>query len=250
MSIGKLLLVFPKVVMLMQFHFSKKDGSLVTPQSENAHRMFDVITKTWNPVIGCLHACVYCWARRLVATRLKNSERYRDGFTPKLVDKELRKRFYDQFVFVSDMGDLFGYWVPSEWIVKVIDAIKQSPSSTFLFLTKNPRRYSEFLGLYPKNVVFGVTLESNREYSVSMAPAAFDRYKSMEELQVEDKLVCIEPIMDFDLETFIQWIKDIRPSVVYVGYDNYSNKLTEPIAAKTERLIGQLSAFTRVRTKF
>lgn len=94
----------------MQGYFSQKDGSLVA--SHNSQRMFDVISKTWNPVIGCLHSCSYCWARKLVETRLKNSEKYKDGFMPKLVDKELRKKFHDQFVFVSDMGDLFGEWVP------------------------------------------------------------------------------------------------------------------------------------------
>ena len=79
----------------------------------------------------------------MVNTRLKNSEKYKDGFKPKLVEKELRRRFHNQFVFVSDMGDLFGEWVPSEWIIEVIGAVKQSPDSTFLFLTKNPRRYRE-----------------------------------------------------------------------------------------------------------
>jgi len=43
-----------------------------------------------------------------VGTRLKNSEKYKDGFTPKLVEKELRKRFHNQFVFVSDMGERRG----------------------------------------------------------------------------------------------------------------------------------------------
>lgn len=144
----------------MQSHFSNKGGSMLALQPDTK-RIFDAITKTWNPVIGCLHSCSYCWARRLVATRLKNSEKYKDGFTPKLVEKELGRKFRDQFVFVSDMGDLFGDWVPSEWITKVIDAIRQSPNSTFLFLTKNPKRYSDFLGSYPKNIVFGATLESN-----------------------------------------------------------------------------------------
>ena len=125
---------------------------------------------------------------------------------PKLVEKELKKKFHDEFVFVSDMGDLFGEWVPSEWVVKVLTAVKQSPDSTFLFLTKNPRKYKDFVGLLPCNVVLGVTLESNREYSISKAPSPFDRYRSMADIEFENKLVCVEPIMDFDLETFVQWI--------------------------------------------
>lgn len=230
---------------MTQFHFSGKNGSLVT-----SRRMLEAISKTWNPVIGCQHSCFYCWARKLVNTRLKNSEKYKDGFIPKLVEKELKRRFHNQFVFVSDMGDLFGEWVPSEWIIKVIEAITQSPDSTFLFLTKNPRKYKDFLDSLPDNVVLGATLESNKEYPVSKAPSPFQRYRSMAEISFEHKLVCIEPIMDFDLETFVQWIKDIRPSVVYVGYDNYNNRLIWPSHGKTEQLISQLSAFTKVKTKF
>jgi DNA repair photolyase len=230
----------------MQRHFSPKDGSLIT----NNQRMVDVISKTWNPVIGCLHSCSYCWARRLVETRLKNSEKYKDGFVPKLIDKELRRKFYNQFVFVSDMGDLFGEWVPSEWVVKVLNVVKQSPDSTFLFLTKNPRKYKDFFDLLPNNVVLGVTLESNREYPISKAPSPFDRYKNMADLNFRNKLVCIEPIMDFDLEIFVKWVKEIQPAIVYVGYDNYNNKLINPSRTKTENLINCLETFTRVRTKF
>jgi protein gp37 len=101
--------------------------------------MFEAISKTWNPVIGCQHSCSYCWARKLVNTRLKNSEKYKDGFTPKLVGKELKRKFRNQFVFVSDMGDLFGEWVPSEWIIKVIETIKQSPAELDRILRNQDR---------------------------------------------------------------------------------------------------------------
>jgi len=210
--------------------------------------MFDNITETWNPVVGCLHYCSYCWARRLAETKLKNIERYRDGFKPKLVEKELNRKFHKKYVFAVDMGDLFGDWVPSEWILKVIDAISKSPSSNFLFLTKNPKRYMEFLDLYPENVVLGATIETNRDYPVSKAPATVERYGFMKKLPFKNRIISIEPIMDFDLETFVKWIKDINPIMVHVGYDNYNNNLPEPSLSKTYQLIDQLRAFTRVKT--
>lgn len=208
---------------------------------------FDVITDTWNPVVGCLHFCTYCWARRLAETKLKNIERYRDGFKPKLVEHELKKKFRKKFVFVSDMGDLFGDWVPSEWIKKVIEAINQSPSSYFLFLTKNPKRYYEFLDLYSENIVLGATIETSRQYQVSKAPLTIERYKCMVNLPWKRKLVSIEPIMDFDLEIFVKWIKDIGPVLVHVGYDNYNNNLVEPSLSKTEQLINLVNEFSRVK---
>ena len=27
-------------------------------------KMFQEVTDTWNPITGCLHGCIYCWARR------------------------------------------------------------------------------------------------------------------------------------------------------------------------------------------
>jgi len=209
--------------------------------------MFDMIDATWNPVVGCLHYCSYCWARRLVEMRLKNMEKYRDGFKPKMIEKELCRRFRKKYVFVVDMGDLFGDWVPSEWILKVIKAVKNSPSSYFLFLTKNPKRYMEFLDLYPGNVVLGATIETNRDYPVSKAPPTTERYNFMKKLPFENKIVSIEPIMDFDLEPFVGWIRDINPVMVHVGYDNYHNNLVEPSLAKVNELIQHLSAFTKVK---
>jgi len=210
--------------------------------------MFDMINATWNPVVGCLHYCSYCWARRLVETKLKNVERYRDGFKPKLVEKELSRKFHKKYVFAVDMGDLFGDWVPSEWILKVIEAIKNSPSSYFLFLTKNPKRYMEFLDLYPENIVLGATIETNRDYPVSKAPKTTERYEFMKKLPFKNKVVSIEPIMDFDPEIFVQLLIDIGPVLAHVGYDNYNNNLPEPSLSKTYQLIDQLRAFTRVKT--
>ena len=210
--------------------------------------MFDNITKTWNPVVGCLHNCTYCWARRLAETKLKNIDRYKDGFTPKLIFKELGKKFHNESVFVSDMGDLFGDWVPIGWIMEVINTIIYSPSSSFLFLTKNPKRYYKLLDLYPENVVLGATIETNRNYCYSEAPATVERYKYMKELPFKNKAVSIEPIMDFDLEIFVQWLKNIGPVLVHVGYDNYNNNLPEPSLSKTLQLIDQLRTFTRVKT--
>jgi DNA repair photolyase len=210
--------------------------------------MFDVITKTWNPVVGCLHNCSYCWARRLAEGKLSNIERYKDGFKPKLIEHELKRKFRNEFVFVSDMGDLFGDWVPEEWVLEVIRAIRNSPSSYFLFLTKNPKRYKEFLGLYPENLILGATIETNRAYNVSKAPPVSERYKVMKELSYERKLVSVEPVMEFDFETFAQWLRDTKPVLVHVGYDNYNNRLDEPSLQKTKQLIDQLKTFTRVKT--
>ncbi len=134
-------------------------------------RMFRHVTTTWNPIVGCKHLCVYCWARRLAVTKLRHLPQYKDGFeTSKLVENAFKKRFKPgEFVFVSDMGDMFGSWVPSEWILKVINYIRRFPRTTFLFLTKNPSRYHEFIDIMPENTVLGTTIETDNESFVDMA---------------------------------------------------------------------------------
>lgn len=44
-------------------------------------------------------------------------------------------------IFVCSMADLFGEWVPDEWIEEVFAACESAPQHRYLFLTKNPSRY-------------------------------------------------------------------------------------------------------------
>lgn len=44
-------------------------------------------------------------------------------------------------IFVCSMADLFGDWVPGEWIEQVFEACEAAPQHRYLFLTKNPKRY-------------------------------------------------------------------------------------------------------------
>lgn len=57
-------------------------------------------------------------------------------------------------IFVCSMADLFGAWVPDEWIKAVFDACLAAPQHRYLFLTKNPKRYRELdeAGLLPRTI--------------------------------------------------------------------------------------------------
>lgn len=215
--------------------------------SSNGRKMFNIVTETWNPVTGCLHHCNYCWARELATTKLRNSHRYKEGFKPTLNETEFGTKFKeDSFVFVSDMGDLFGDFIPNEWILRVLEYIGRFPKTFFLFLTKNPIRYEQFLERMPENAILGATIETNRDQiflanPISNAPLPSNRYFAMKKLNWDKKFISVEPILDFDFETFYEWITDIFPFMVYVGYDNYSNKLPEPPLNKTLRLLTEIS---------
>lgn len=59
-------------------------------------------------------------------------------------------------IFVCSMSDLFGEWVPDEWIQEVFKACEAAPWHRYLFLTKNPKRYETILDRYfPPNFWFG-----------------------------------------------------------------------------------------------
>ncbi|MCX8171794.1 MAG: DUF5131 family protein [Candidatus Bathyarchaeota archaeon] len=147
-----------------------------------------------------------------------------------------------------DMGDMWGDWVPGEWIERVLRVVKSKPQSKFFFLTKNPKRYLEFEDRFSENAVLGVTLETNRDYRLSRAPTPRERYEAMVKLDWRWKAVVIEPILDFD-EEFIDYIYDISPEIVYVGYDNYGNRLPEPKLEKTMILLEALRDITDLRPK-
>lgn len=223
----------------------------------NGRKMFTIVSETWNPVTGCLHNCVYCWARRLALTRLRHSPRYRDGFRPRMNPEEFKKQFKGGVVFVSDMGDLWGEWVSGEWIHRVLSHIRRFPNTWFLFLTKNPQRYHDFLDEMPSNVILGATIETNRDIyfqensrlRISLAPPPSHRYKAMKDLDWPLKFISIEPILDFDIDEFIKWIEEIDPFMIYIGYDNYGNKLPEPPLSKTLELIKRLENITLVLRK-
>ena len=209
-------------------------------------RMFDVVTHTWNPVVGCTHRCRYCWARRLVEEgRLKS--RYGD-FKPKFYPERLRKIPMKGYVFVVDMGDLFSDGVPDEWIIKVLNHIRKFPNTYFLLLTKNPKRYLAFGRVLEEidNVVLGATIETDLDslylkHRISKAPLPCSRLQCMELLSVTSRtMISIEPIIDFDLNIFPDLIVKAEPEFVYVGYDNYGNKLPEPSLRKTMELIDML----------
>ena len=48
-------------------------------------------------------------------------------------------------IFVCSMADLFGDWVPDEWIAEVFNACAAAPQHRYLFLTKNGKRYSDLV---------------------------------------------------------------------------------------------------------
>ncbi|MCI8673079.1 MAG: DUF5131 family protein [Lachnospiraceae bacterium] len=141
---------------------------------------------TYNPITGCRHSCPYCYARS-IATRFAGDVRlnlmakkdysvqtardgsgdlyildrpmvnetghtlvYPFGFEPtfhRYRAEVLDKLKMGNNIFVGAMADMFGEWVPNEWIREVMGTCSSRPRHNYLFLTKNPGRYEQMDGL-------------------------------------------------------------------------------------------------------
>ena len=69
-------------------------------------------------------------------------------------------------IFVCSMADLFGEWVPDEWIAEVFRACEAAPQHRYLFLTKNPKRFKSLResGIkLPKGCWIGTSVSKDKE---------------------------------------------------------------------------------------
>jgi protein gp37 len=160
---------------------------------------------TWNPVTGCLHNCVYCYARD-IAERF-----YPEKFAPTFHPERLSAPQYTKVpaqaatdigwrnVFVCSMADLFGKWVPQEWIEAVLDAVRQAPQWNFLFLTKFPQRLATIK--WPENAWVGTSVDE--QYRVEIAEKAFRK------VEASVKWLSCEPLRErltFQSLSMFDWV--------------------------------------------
>lgn len=218
------------------------------PLNKQRGNMYNFVSHTWNPIRGCLHGCTYCYVKSMPNYNSK----------PRLVEKELTVSLgEDNTIFIGSASDMFGDWVPDEWIEKVLIHADKF-HNTYLFQSKNPHRFAEFAHLFPHKTLLGTTTETNRDIKVSKAPDFRKRVIAMQQISLGihyyttrlfHTMVSIEPIMDFDLLEFVSGIRTIQPKFVSVGADSKGHKLPEPSPEKIRHLLEALEKFTEVRVK-
>jgi protein gp37/ParB-like chromosome segregation protein Spo0J len=161
---------------------------------------------SWNPITGCKHGCDYCYARD-IAHRFYGGY----GFTPTLHPERLnapqqRKpptgagNTAQMNVFTVSMGDLFGEWVPKEWIDLVLEQVRQSPQWNFIMLTKNPQRLLEF-SPFPVNAWIGATVD--KQARVKPAQDVFPN------ITAGVRFLSCEPMLEelhFDSLSMFDWV--------------------------------------------
>jgi DNA repair photolyase len=207
--------------------------------------MYEFITNTWNTIKGkCFHDCSYCYCKS-IAKRF-NAEQKPVHFD----EKELKTNLGSgKFIFIGSSCDMFAENIPDEWINKTLEHC-QKFDNKYLFQTKNPKRILNFK--LPKSVIC-TTIESDMFYSEIMAnsPKPYDRAKYMKMLSDcgFETFVTIEPIMDFNLKSMVDLIKQCNPEQVNIGADSGRNNLPEPSKSKVLQLVSELQKFTTIHRK-
>jgi len=216
-----------------------------------AGNMYDGVT-TVNPLGGFCDYCSYCSSfalrKRWGACKKKYSGYYR------LYESELKKSWgKNKQIFVCGQMDLFHRRVWDGFIERILEkARNSSPSNLYMFQTKNPKRFHDWLDKFPENSMLGTTMETNRisiTSKYSRAPHPYLRADALRKIEILPTYVTIEPIMDFHHDSFPKLIRAARPDKVFIGADSKGNNLPEPELWKVESLIKDLKDFTEVELK-
>lgn len=196
---------------------------------------------TWNPITGCHHQCPYCYARtmtkrfsgdiklNLAEDRHRVYENnstlsvfildepfparngrilpYPFGFAPTYHRYRLdapSKKLVGCKIFVGAMADVFGSWIPEEWILEIFEACRQAPQHQYIFLTKNPKRYVELAskGLLPRETNFWYGSTITKVNDPMFTAKEYNTFLSIEPL--------LEPMLNKELMMGVvgtqQWI--------------------------------------------
>jgi protein gp37 len=100
------------------------------------------------------------------------------------------------------MADLFGVWVPDEWIEEVFETCKAAPQHTYMFLTKNPQRYLDLEAEkklpWEDNFWFGTSITNPNTVYAWFMEKKFHWFISIEPI--------LEDLGDFGNDVMPEWI--------------------------------------------
>jgi len=185
-------------------------------------------TYTTNPIHGkCPHECSYCY---VPSTRAKKFYQGSPHLVQSFFEKGLGKW---KTIFVGSCFDLFADGLYPNWSNIILTHCRKYPDNTYFFQSKNTKNMYAYKSLFPSKIIIGTTVETNRSTrEISKAPQPEVRLEWLERFSGIKRMLSIEPIMDFDLDIFIELIKRVNLSFISIGADSKKHHLSEPPAGK------------------
>lgn len=219
--------------------------------------MYSFVNFTHSHLAGeCPNLCSYCYVQSMARRFPGLRDRY--SGPPRLVEKELKVNYgllwrpdgdpawrSEKTIFVENCSDLFAEGIPRHMISSVILHCYRSHENEYVFQTKNPARVGGFLDFFPPRFLIGTTAESNRHFqSMSISPTPLERLKAMRFLNLpsSQKFITIEPILRFDVDQFVDEIRQSYADTIYVGADSKGHHLPEPTGPEIGALVEGLRA--------
>lgn len=161
--------------------------------------------ESWNPVTGCVKVspgCQHCYAERFaerfrgVRDAAGQPHPYFGGFDPALRPARLDQPFRwrtPRRVFVNSMSDLFGDFVPDEYVARVFDVMRRTPHHTYQVLTKRADRLAAWSRAQPwlegaHNVWLGVSVEDERY--------GLPRVTALRRTRAAVRFLSVEPLLE------------------------------------------------------
>lgn len=208
--------------------------------------MYSASVLQWNVYQGCLFDCVYCEKSfKRQAKRQKHNcikcYNYEPHEHPERLNINFPTTHFGEFIWAVSSGDIC--FCSDEYLQKIIDRIRNEPEKHFLMQSKNPKTFERVK--LPNNVIIGTTLETNRDglYAdnhISKAPVPTKRYGDFLGIKHHSKMITIEPVMNFDLAVMLDWVKNIDPCMVWLGFDSKEPHAYEPSIEEFKKLYWEL----------
>jgi protein gp37 len=140
---------------------------------------------TWNPISGCRRGCPYCYARGIHDhyVKPKTGENFSEIIfhADRLSDPDLEKS--SRIIFLGSVSDPEYY--PALRFQQIIYQCQIHKQHTFMFLSKNPASYRNFV--FPDNCVLGLTITKLENIAT---------FQQVEEIAEHERVfLSIEPLL-------------------------------------------------------
>jgi protein gp37 len=162
------------------------------------HRKGEVVNKTaiewadftYNPIVGCLTNCPYCYAKRLATTRLAHLCPQCATFEPHLHPERLDQPLHVKkpaLIFASSMSDWWSPGVDLSWRYSAMARMGDAGQHRFVVLTKRPDNINGTdTANWPSNAWLGVSITSGEDWwrweALAKLPERIHKFISVEPL--------------------------------------------------------------------